>query len=158
MQINQTILDAVAANPDAKLISTNEARAILREAFRDRQHWLFVVDARGFELVERIINTHYAATDDPAAARAVAFPALGRMFSIVALRKAEMSARQLQRHLQTIGIHLNRRDVAEKDVLVATDARWNDIAAGLADEILSDQTARKVTYRQPVPGIYGCPN
>ena len=157
MQFSEAINNLIATDPNVRPVSTNEARTILREAFRNRQHWIFVIDARGFGLVERIMTAHYQ-DDDPASARAVCFPALGRMFSFVALRKAELSARQLQRHLQSINVYLSRQEVTERDVFICTDKRWNDIAAHLADEILSDPAARKVTYRQPVPGIYGCPN
>lgn len=157
MIFNQAINDLLAADPHVRPISNDDARRILREAFRDRQHWLFMVDGRGFALVERLL-AHYPG-DDPAAARAVAFPSpLGKVFALVCLRKAELSARQLQRHLQEIGIYLSRREVAEKDVFVATESRWNDAAAILADEILSDPASRRVVYQKPMPPIWGCPN
>jgi hypothetical protein len=135
----------------------DDAAALMRDAFRTRQYWLFVADNAGRPLVERCIDQHYNETgaDD---VRCIVLPYLGRMFAIIGLKKEFMSGKQLQRHLQGVGIYLSRREVAEKDVFIATESAWINAASLLTDRMMSDPAAPKVRAAPARSQWYGCPN
>ncbi len=145
----QNIIEKFSTPPGIHSIPLYAGRQLMRDAFVGRQFWLILIDAAGLPMVESIIRRHFPEGQKDEV-RCIVLAEQGRLFAVLAMRKARLSRRQMQQELRGFGIFLTRREVAEKDVFIAVSGNALDLATTLADRLLSDPALPKTTPPSPI--------
>lgn len=116
------------------MTKTDAAR--FRAHFHAGDHWLIIVswlllfDRRGQTFFKHVI-----ARED---ADAALIERDGRIFYIAAIDKRALSCADLRRHLRAIGMHLSKREIRERDLLIVGPPATFRAAAGLAEALFQD--------------------
>ncbi|MGH9852505.1 MAG: hypothetical protein ACREBD_21935 [Blastocatellia bacterium] len=121
-----------------RLMDRSEARAILKEKFDNREHWLLVIHGSAAPLMIEI-EQHYYSGEKNADFTVITCVHRGEVFGVIAAMKKHMLAYQLLSMLrQATDARLSERELLRRDlVIVAPGEVLVTAAMELANRLLS---------------------
>lgn len=127
-------------------IPLEEGANILSQAYRSGEFWIFVSDEFSRLFVRDVLKNYYNDAQVGEIHGLILPPVMGHRFAVMALAKKWMNSKQLSRELRSIGVYLSAREVAERDVFIATANHKTSVAAVLANQLLSSAHSQRVNW------------